>query len=508
MQIISIHLKNIKSHRDSEINFSPGINVLSGPNGIGKSTIFEAIGYAMFGVDARDFVSNVDRFLTIGAKKGEITVTFTTDNGETYRVSRTVGTPANWRLAKETGGEFEIEDHANMEETEARIKELLGLAVGRSLADQFKLVIGPFQNEFLGPFVLKQQSKRKEAFDEILGIDSWRKTFEGTKELGSIIKTKIGALEGEIAGKEERVAVLPERQKELTSLNEEQSRKTAELQSTTASLALINEQLQKMEEQKTSLDGVRNELAQVVQSISSGNEHVANQKTQVEQAENAARIVAEAKPGKERFEAAGKRLIDLREQEKAKQALEKEIAELGNKQASAIQAADHEDKEAASQEKTLKEGREALKKQEEELKQTSLALQDREKKQQAAIARHLEVASGFRELSLHQVPTLSPYLRVTLGRLAEIDGLVHEKRALLLAEQDWKEKAGTWRPCAGSVRKLRRLRQNWKALEPVSSRESKSWQKAYALSFRRSAVISAEKHLLMYLPARSGSWMP
>ena len=104
MQILSIHLKNIKSHRDTELSFSPGINVLSGPNGAGKSTVFEAIGYALFGVDARDFVSNVDRFLTIGTKKGEITVIFRTDDGETWRVSRTVGTPAKWLLAKEIGG--------------------------------------------------------------------------------------------------------------------------------------------------------------------------------------------------------------------------------------------------------------------------------------------------------------------------------------------------------------------------------------------------------------------
>ncbi len=53
MQILSIHLKNIKSHRDTELSFSAGINVLSGPNGAGKSTVFEAIGYALFGVDAR-----------------------------------------------------------------------------------------------------------------------------------------------------------------------------------------------------------------------------------------------------------------------------------------------------------------------------------------------------------------------------------------------------------------------------------------------------------------------
>ncbi|ACM21524.1 DNA repair exonuclease SbcCD, C subunit, putative [Geotalea daltonii FRC-32] len=443
MQILSIHLKNIKSHRDSEIHFSPGINVLSGPNGIGKSTIFEAIGYAMFGVDARDFVSNVDRFLTIGAKRGEIAVVFTADDGETYRVSRTVGTPANWRLAKETGGGFEIEDHANIEETEARIKELLGLAAGRSLAEQFKLVIGPFQNEFLGPFVLKQQSKRKEAFDEILGIDSWRKTFDGTKELGTIIKAKIGTLEAEIAGKEERVAVLPERQKELAGLNEEQASKIAELESTTAALALVNGHLQKMEEQKNGLEALRSELAQVLQSITSGNEHITNQKALVEQAISAARAAEEARPGKERFETAEKQLAELREREKAKLALEKEIAELGNRQASALQAADHEEKEAVAQEKALKEGIAVLDKQEEVLKQASSALLEKEKMQQEAIDRQREVEAGFRELSLHQVPSISPYLKVTLEKLNEIDNLVHQKNALLLAEKDWKEKAAT-----------------------------------------------------------------
>ncbi len=85
MQILSIHLKNIKSHRDTELTFSPGINVLSGPNGVGKSTIFEAIGYAMFGVDAQSFVGNVERFITIGSKRGEIAVVFEVADGERFQ---------------------------------------------------------------------------------------------------------------------------------------------------------------------------------------------------------------------------------------------------------------------------------------------------------------------------------------------------------------------------------------------------------------------------------------
>ena len=63
MQIQSISLNNIKCHRDTELDFVDGINVLSGVNGVGKSTIFEAVGYALFGVDARDFVGNIERFL-------------------------------------------------------------------------------------------------------------------------------------------------------------------------------------------------------------------------------------------------------------------------------------------------------------------------------------------------------------------------------------------------------------------------------------------------------------
>ena len=121
MQILSITLKNIKSHRDRELYFVKGINVLSGVNGVGKSTIFEAIGYALFGVDARDFVGNIDRFITIGEKKGAIAVTFATDDGEKYRVSRSVGAGSKWLLAKEIGSEFEVEDHSGAPETEARI---------------------------------------------------------------------------------------------------------------------------------------------------------------------------------------------------------------------------------------------------------------------------------------------------------------------------------------------------------------------------------------------------
>ena len=108
MQILSVQMKNIKSHRDKEYTFSSGINVLSGPNGIGKSTIFEAVGYALFGVDARDFVGNIDRFVTIGEKRGEVKVVFQPGDDDIYQASRTVGANSKWLLARKIGEDFEV----------------------------------------------------------------------------------------------------------------------------------------------------------------------------------------------------------------------------------------------------------------------------------------------------------------------------------------------------------------------------------------------------------------
>lgn len=453
MQIISIHLKNIKSHRDTELVFSPGINVLSGPNGVGKSTVFEAIGYALFGVDARDFVSNVDRFLTIGAKRGEISVTFAAGDGDSFRVTRTVGTPATWRLAKEIGGVFEVEDHAGAEETEERIRELLGLSKGRSLAEQFKLVIGPFQSEFLGPFVKKQTTKRKEDFDEILGIDSWRKTFDGTKELGNTIKSKLAILARDIEGKEERIACLPNRQEELKDLLLEEEKKGNELKKVAAGLAVVVNLLQTLEEKKNGIERLRSEIVQVKQSIVSGNEHITSQTALVEEAERAAKTTEQARPGKERFEAAEKRLKDLREREKTKQTFEKEIADLNLQASSARQAAEHEEREAAGQEQKLKEDRKVISSEENELRQNLSKLIEDETRLQAVLDRVKKTDELFRELPLLKVETHVPYLRVTLGRLVELDFRLQEMKTLLLAEEEWKESAATLEP-------LRKKREN------------------------------------------------
>ena len=410
MQILTISLKNIKSHRDKELHFVNGINVLSGVNGAGKSTIFEAIGYALFGVDARDFVGNVERFITIGAKKGEIAVTFATDDGETYRVSRSVGAGSKWLLAREIDGTFDVEDHAGAPETESRIKELLGLDSGRSLADQYKLVIGPFQNEFLGPFVIKQPTKRQEAFDEILGIDAWRKTYKGTSTLLAAVKSKIEVLTVEIEGKQEQVAALPERKKELSGFVAETKAQQKEISVKEKTLAETEKQLSILDGQEKTANTVKSDIQVLENRIRDGAGKISDKEKRVKEAEQALETLEKTRAGKEAFEAAEANLKSLREQEKQRREIEKDINALDKKSARLAQTLDHEMREVEKTDKQLTEEESKLKQD-----QKALAADD----------------------SLHKTAARLPELKKEAEKLRLGKGLLEGRRAGL---QEGKEK--------------------------------------------------------------------
>lgn len=327
MQILSIRLKNIKSHRDLELDFAAGINVLSGPNGIGKSTIFEAIGYALFGVDAQSFVGNVERFLTIGTKRGEIVVDFSIED-EHFRVSRSVGPPAKWLLFRNIGDEFEVEEHKDGRETENRLKELLGLENSRSLAEQFELVIGPFQHDFLGPFVIKQQSKRRDRFDEILGIDSWRRTFSATSALLKAIQSRVSILESAIGPLRDQVELLPEKRRQLADVKKENDRVGAELKQQQARLSSLAENLtifETLERQAKELDV---EIVTLKERTTNGRDKIGGHKVLVAEAEKAQVVLNESKPGKDAFEQAERQMLKLRGDQEQQRLIERRTAEL------------------------------------------------------------------------------------------------------------------------------------------------------------------------------------
>lgn len=352
MQILAIHLQNIKSHRDTTLTFSAGINVLSGPNGIGKSTIFEAIGYALFGVDAQSFVGNIERFISIGEKRGLIEVDFLLKDEE-FRVSRTVAKASKWLLAKKIGGEFEVEEHKDSKETEGRIKQLLGLNNGRALAEQFELVIGPFQHEFLGPFVIKQATKRRDKFDEILGIASWRKTFNDTKALTSAIKAKVDVLQAEIGSKQDQIEVLPIKRLELKSAIQQGTQAQADLAQQQQQLRELETQLLSLEQQQQAVQTLQSAIATHRERIQNGCDKIASQKGLIVAAQEAQKVVDETVAGFNAFEQATADFTALQVQAKQQRQLEKQVAQLDKQHAATTQRHETESKQVERQQQEL-----------------------------------------------------------------------------------------------------------------------------------------------------------
>lgn len=88
MRLISLTLENFRQHKDTTINFSDGITVINGTNGSGKSTILEAISWAIYGTEAaRGNKDSIKWNKAPARSKVRVELVFALDN-EVYKVSR------------------------------------------------------------------------------------------------------------------------------------------------------------------------------------------------------------------------------------------------------------------------------------------------------------------------------------------------------------------------------------------------------------------------------------
>src|SRR6202140_637497 len=92
MLITRVELENIKNYRQIVMDFWRGTTPISGANGAGKTTIVEAIGYALF-----NFLPyNQAQFVREGEKFGKVVVHLIGSDDRPYTVERRCGSSAHW----------------------------------------------------------------------------------------------------------------------------------------------------------------------------------------------------------------------------------------------------------------------------------------------------------------------------------------------------------------------------------------------------------------------------
>ena len=228
MHVTRVELENIKSYEHAVFNFARGTTAITGENGAGKTTILEAIAWALF--DTLEY--NKEDFLRRGAKRGSVRVTFESDLDERlYTVYRDT---AQGYYVFDNGLNIRIAE--KKADVGATLRLHLGIEPGTDLKALFRSAIGVPQGSFTAEFLLAPNA-RKAAFDRLLKVEEYRDgaerlldTVHLIRERTAKVRERIAGAEGQLARYDELVAEqerIAARARELSTALEELEREIA-----------------------------------------------------------------------------------------------------------------------------------------------------------------------------------------------------------------------------------------------------------------------------------------
>lgn len=105
--IRTLELRYFSRHEDLKVDFAAGLNVLRGPNEVGKTTVIEGVLYALYGAKAlRDTLAET---VTWGHKESELKVKLVIDIGRPYTFTRSkAGAECNYTTVAENGSVTDV----------------------------------------------------------------------------------------------------------------------------------------------------------------------------------------------------------------------------------------------------------------------------------------------------------------------------------------------------------------------------------------------------------------
>lgn len=257
MKINRIHLENYRIHDKLDVEFDSGINLLLGENGKGKSSILEAIGYALFDSELRG--GNQREAIKYGKKSAKIEIEFTGIDGEDYIVTRKI--PGSTSIYKKDNPELQLIGK------EDRIRELCGIK--GDLKGIYDNVIVAKQNEFISSFKEKD-NEREKIFNKVFNTDIYKKIYEGYS------RDAVNRYEKDIEIERSSMENIAEIMEDPADIKEKLEFEKGKAKEYNLSLTLLNDEKSKVKEFLNLYNSLNIEIEKLTGEINALSENIRN----------------------------------------------------------------------------------------------------------------------------------------------------------------------------------------------------------------------------------------
>ena len=206
-----LKLDNFKSHEHTVISFNKGISVIVGENGAGKSTILEAISFALF---KQHTGKKIDDLVRNNANAMSVVLEFTSNNRD-YKIVREKRSSLKSSLFKKTSSDGSyVHVCTGDKEVAAEIRQILDID-----SDLFLNAIYIRQGE-IAELVDKTPADKKQLIAKLLGIDSLERSWKNLLPFITDYESQQAELKGKLFNSAELMEKYNQKKEEVNSLRQ------------------------------------------------------------------------------------------------------------------------------------------------------------------------------------------------------------------------------------------------------------------------------------------------
>ena len=191
MIIKKVQLENYRSHSNTTVEFTKGVNLILGKNGRGKTSILEAISTVMFNTKDRSGKETGKSYIKFGEKSSKVDIDFIANDGREYNLKTEFfkTKPKKQTLKDMTGSEYDGD-------IQEKLEELCGIKKG--FEETYENIVIAKQNEFINIFK-DSGTTREKTFNKIFNTQIYKEMYDSfLKEAVDKYKEKVKDLDKEI----------------------------------------------------------------------------------------------------------------------------------------------------------------------------------------------------------------------------------------------------------------------------------------------------------------------